>query len=171
MHRSIRLAVLAITMLASGGVAAAGEDVAVQAGAEPRPIALVIHGGAGTMSRAQLRAKDEAGIRAALEQALDAGEAVLRRGGSAVDAVAASVVVLEDSPYFNAGKGAVFNAEGINELDASIMDGDGQRAGAIAGVHRVKNPILLARAVMERSRHVMLVGDGAEAFAREVGGI
>lgn len=136
--------------------------------AEP-PVALVIHGGAGTMSREALTPEREAAIRADLNRALDAGHGVLAAGGSALEAVSAVIVILEDSPHFNAGKGAVFNAEGVNELDAAIMDGAGQRAGSVAGVHRVKNPIRLARAVMERSPHVMLVGDGAEAFARSVG--
>lgn len=128
--------------------------------------ALAIHGGAGTMSREDLTPEREAEIRAALNAALDAGEAVLKQGGSSLDAVSAAVVVLEDSPHFNAAKGAVFNAEGVNELDAAIMDGATRRAGAIAGVHVIKNPIRLARAVMEHSPHVMLIGDGAEAFAR-----
>ena len=137
--------------------------------AEPeRPIALVIHGGAGTMSREDLDAETEREIRAALDRALDAGHAVLREGGDALDAVTAAVVVLEDDPHFNAGKGAVFNAEGVNELDASIMDGATSRAGAVAGLHRVKNPVKLARAVMEKSKHVMLIGEGAEKFAESV---
>lgn len=131
--------------------------------------ALVIHGGAGTISRDALTPEREQAVRAALDRALDAGHAVLAAGGPALDAVAAAVVVLEDSPYFNAGKGAVFNAEGINELDSAIMDGSTQRAGAVAGVHRVRNPVTLARAVMEQSPHVMLVGDGAEAFASSIG--
>ncbi|EGD11002.1 asparaginase [Xanthomonas vesicatoria ATCC 35937] len=101
--------------------------------------------------------------------ALRAGHAVLNRGGSAVDAVAATITVLEDAPQFNAGRGAVFTHDGKNELDAAIMDGASGKAGAIAGVHTVKNPILLARMVMDRSKHVMLVGDGAEQFAREQG--
>lgn len=133
------------------------------------PIALVIHGGAGTMSRADLDADTERDIRAALDRALDAGHRVLRDGGEALDAVTAAIVVLEDDPHFNAGKGAVFNAEGVNELDASIMDGATLRAGAVAGLHRVKNPVRLARAVMERSKHVMLIGEGAEQFAKSVG--
>ena len=94
---------------------------------------------------------------------------MLRDGGSSLDAINAALVIMEDSPQFNAGRGAVFNAEGVNEMDASIMDGRDQRAGAVAGVHRVKNPIKLARAVMEKSRHVMLAGDGAEVFARQQG--
>ena len=133
------------------------------------PVRLVIHGGAGTMSRSDLTDEREAAIRADLERALKTGFAVLQDGGASLEAVTRAVVVLEDSPYFNAGKGAVFNADGINELDASIMDGATKRAGAVAGVHRVRNPVLLARAVMEQSKHVMLAGDGAEAFAKTVG--
>jgi L-asparaginase / beta-aspartyl-peptidase len=129
---------------------------------------LVVHGGAGVIKK-DLTPEKEKLVRADLEQALDAGYAVLTSGGSSLDAVSKTIVVLEDSPRFNAGKGAVFTHDGKNELDAAIMDGATLRAGAIAGVHRVRNPVLLARAVMEKSQHVMLVGDGAEAFAREVG--
>ncbi len=130
---------------------------------------LVIHGGAGAMPRAEMTAARERDVRAALEESLKAGQAILSAGGSALDAVSASVVVLEDSPYFNAGKGAVLTHEGRNELDASIMDGATLRAGAVAGVRRVRNPIVLARAVMEKSPHVMLTGKGAEEFARGIG--
>ncbi len=143
--------------------------LAMNAAAESPRTALVIHGGAGTMSRADLTPELEREIRAALDAALDAGSAVLKDGGSALDAVSAAVVLMEDSPHFNAGKGAVFNADGVNELDASIMDGATLKAGAVAGLHRVKNPIRLARAVMEQSKHVMLIGDGAETFAKTVG--
>lgn len=132
---------------------------------QQRPVALVIHGGAGVIERNALSADDEREIRAQLDRALDAGHAVLAQGGSALDAAIAAVVVLEDSPRFNAGKGAVFNAEGGHELDASLMQGHDRSAGAVAGVTTIRNPILLARAVMERSPHVMLAGDGAEAFA------
>jgi beta-aspartyl-peptidase (threonine type) len=131
----------------------------------PQPIALVIHGGAGVMERAELDPERERAIRADLDRALDAGYAVLARHGSAMDAVQAAILVLEESPHFNAGKGAVFDAEGHHQLDASMMEGHTRRAGAVAGVRTIRNPILLARAVMERSRHVMLAGDGAEAFA------
>ncbi len=131
----------------------------------PRPTALVIHGGAGVMDRAKLSAGDEAAIRAALDRALDAGNAVLMRHGSALDAVEAAILVLEESPHFNAGKGAVFDADGHHQLDASLMEGHTRRAGAVAGIKTVRNPIKLARAVMERSPHVLLAGDGAEAFA------
>lgn len=127
--------------------------------------ALVIHGGAGVTSRADVSADDEREIRAALDAALDAGQAVLDAGGAALDAVCASIVVLEDSPWFNAGRGSVFNAAGGHELDASIMEGHSKRAGAVAGVSTIRNPILLARAVMEHSDHVMLATEGAEAFA------
>ena len=131
--------------------------------------AFAIHGGAGAIPRAEMTPGKEAAIRADLERALRAGHAVLDGGGSSLDAATRAVVILEDSPHFNAGKGAVFNHDGANELDASVMDGATQRAGAVAGLHRVKNPILLARAVMERSVHVMMIGDGAEAFAKSVG--
>jgi L-asparaginase / beta-aspartyl-peptidase len=127
--------------------------------------ALVIHGGAGVIERSALSAADEREVRAALNRALDAGNAVLAKGGSALDAVTAAVVTMEESPQFNAGKGAVFNAEGKHELDASIMEGHTRRAGAVAGVTTVRNPIKLARAVMEHSPHVMLAGTGAEKFA------
>ncbi|MBO9716239.1 MAG: isoaspartyl peptidase/L-asparaginase [Pseudoxanthomonas sp.] len=129
---------------------------------------LVIHGGAG-VERAGLSASEEAEARKALEAALRAGHAQLKAGKPAVEAITAAITVLEDAPQFNAGRGAVFTHDGRNELDASIMDGASNRAGAIAGVHRVRNPILLARAVMEHSRHVMMAGDGAEAFAAEQG--
>lgn len=132
------------------------------------PPVLVIHGGAGVIKRDMTPAKEQA-VRAAMTQALQNGYARLKAGRSALDAVAAAITVLEDDPNFNAGKGAVFTHEGKNELDAAIMDGNTLRAGAVAGVQRVKNPILLARAVMEQSPHVMLSGAGAEAFAREHG--
>jgi L-asparaginase / beta-aspartyl-peptidase len=130
---------------------------------------LVIHGGAGTITRDKLTPEREAAIRAALAQALTAGHAVIARGGASVDAVQASIVILEDSPYFNAGKGAVFTHDGTNELDAAIMVGPTRRAGAVAGVRTAKNPIALARAVMDKTRHVLLVGAGADAFAKVAG--
>jgi beta-aspartyl-peptidase (threonine type) len=131
----------------------------------PPRTALVIHGGAGVIQRDALSAADERAIRADLGRALDAGNAVLAAGGSALDAATAAVTVLEDSPRFNAGKGAVFNAEGRHELDASVMEGHTRRAGAIAGVSTIRNPVALARRVMEQSPHVMLMGAGAEKFA------
>jgi L-asparaginase / beta-aspartyl-peptidase len=129
---------------------------------------LVIHGGAGVIAK-DVPAEKEKAIRAELQRALETGYAVLKSGGGSLDAVSKAIVIMEDSPYFNAGKGAVFNHDGKNELDASIMDGATLRAGSVANVHKVKNPILLARAVMERSPHVMLVGDGAEQFAQSIG--
>lgn len=127
--------------------------------------ALVIHGGAGVMHRSDVSPEDAKRMQADLDKALDAGYAILNKGGSALDAVTASIIVLEDSPWFNAGKGAVFNSDGGHELDASIMEGHTRRAGAVAGVTTIKNPIELARAVMEKSPHVMLAGEGAEKFA------
>ena len=133
---------------------------------DSKPV-LLIHGGAGVIR--QDTDEVETATRAALTQALLAGHATLQAGGSALDAVGAAVVVLEDAPHFNAGHGAVFTHDGENELDAAIMDGATLRAGAIAGVRRVRNPVLLARAVMEHSPHVMLCGAGAEAFAQAQG--
>jgi beta-aspartyl-peptidase (threonine type) len=130
---------------------------------------MVVHGGAGTIARDRMTPESEAGYRAALTEALRAGHRVLQDGGHALDAVSAAIVILEDSPLFNAGRGAVFAADGTNSLDASIMDGSTLRAGAVAGVTGVRNPIVLARLVMERSPHVMLSGRGAEQFAREQG--
>ena len=131
------------------------------------PPVLVIHGGAGVV-RHDTPANERA-IRVALTQALENGYARLKAGDSALDAVTAAITALEDDPHFNAGRGAVFTHDGRNELDAAIMDGDTLRAGAVAGVEHVKNPILLARAVMELSPHVMLSGAGAEEFAKEHG--
>jgi beta-aspartyl-peptidase (threonine type) len=130
---------------------------------------LVIHGGAGRLSPESLTPERQKAARAVLTQALRAGHAVLARGGSSTEAVLAAVVVLEDSPLFNAGRGAVFTHDGRHELDAALMEGPGRRAGAVAGLQHVKNPILLAHAVMEESPHVMMVGEGAEDFARAQG--
>jgi beta-aspartyl-peptidase (threonine type) len=130
-----------------------------------RPLALAIHGGAGVIDIATLGDATAQRIHADLDHALDAGHSVLAVGGSALDAVEAAVCVLEDSPYFNAGRGAVFTADGRHELDASIMDGQHRRAGAIAGVSSVRNPVRLARRVLEDSPHVFLIGPGAEQFA------
>lgn len=130
-----------------------------------QPFVLAIHGGAGVIERAQLSEADERAIRADLHTAVQSGQAILAQGGSALDAVEAAVVALEESPRFNAGKGSVYNAQGRHELDASIMDGSCGRAGAVAGVETVRNPIRLARAVMEHSGHVLLISRGAEEFA------
>ncbi len=136
-----------------------------------RPFGLVLHGGAGVIVRDKFPPELEAQYRAALRLALAAGYAVLAGGGSALDAVVAAIKPLEDSPLFNAGRGAVLNSDGRCELDASIMDGRNLAAGAVAGVSRIKNPITLARAVMEQSPHVMFTGEGAERFAAQLGGI
>lgn len=130
---------------------------------------LVIHGGAGAMSRVALSPEKEREFHEALQRILRSGQAILAGGGSALDAVTAAVVGLEDCPLFNAGRGAVFTSAGTHELDASIMDGSNLRTGAIANVHHIRNPVLAARKVMENSRHVFFVGEGAEAFAREQG--
>ena len=138
--------------------------------AEESPMfAIAIHGGAGVISRATMTPEAEKSYREDLGKALDAGYAILESGGSSMDATVAAVKILEDSPLFNAGRGAVFSAEGINELDASVMDGQTLRAGAVAGLRHVRNPIELARLVMERSPHVFLTGKGAEDFALESG--
>lgn len=141
----------------------------VNQAATPAAWALVLHGGAGIMTRETLATGEDAAFRAALHAALDAGAAVLASGGSAVEAVEATVRVLEDDPLFNAGRGAVFTAEGRNELDAAIMDGRDRSAGAVAGVTRTRNPVSLARRVMEHSPHVLLARDGADVFAVEQG--
>jgi beta-aspartyl-peptidase (threonine type) len=155
MHRKFAAVVLAVFGVAAMSQAA---DRAV----------LVIHGGAGVIKRDMDPATQKA-IRAALTKALEQGYAQIKAGKPALDAVTAAITVLEDDPHFNAGKGAVFNHDGKNELDAAIMDGATLRAGGVANVHHVKNPILLARAVMEHSPHVLMFGDGAEEFAKTQG--
>lgn len=127
---------------------------------------IVVHGGAGVIERANLTPELEAQYRAAMQRALTTGGGILERGGTSLDAVEAVISEMEDDPLFNAGRGAVFSAEGRNELDASIMDGRTRAAGSVAGVTRTRHPIQLARRVMERSPHVMMIGEGAETFAR-----
>lgn len=134
----------------------------------PRPV-LVVHGGAGTIARDSLTPELEKQYREKLEEALRKGNDVLQKGGTAVDAVEATIRILEDSPLFNAGKGAVFTHDGKNELDAAIMDGSTRKAGAVGSVTIIRNPISAARAVMEKSPHVMLIGRGAELFATKMG--
>ena len=143
--------------------------VAPAVAVEPRPLAIAIHGGAGVIDPAKMTPQRAASYRVGLAAALDAGYAILERGGSSLDAVTASVRTMEDDPQFNAGRGAVLNHEGDAELDAAIMDGHGPRAGAVAGVRHVRNPVELARLVMENSPHVLLVAEGAEEFALEQG--
>ena len=130
---------------------------------------LVVHGGAGVIERDRITPSEEQAIRGALGRALDAGAAILERGGAALDAVEAAVQVLEDDPHFNAGRGSVFTYEGRIEMDAAIMDGSDRNAGAVTGVTATKNPIRLARAVMERSPHVFLSREGADLFSKEQG--
>jgi len=153
-------------------IAAAMAVTALAVAAQQQPVhhwAIVLHGGAGVIERATMDPKTEADYRASLTEAIEAGAKLLDRGGSSLDAVEASIRILEDNPLFNAGRGAVFTAAGKNELDAAIMDGATLNAGAVAGVTRTRHPISLARAVMEKSPHVMLIGAGADAFAGEVG--
>ncbi|AMP97646.1 Asparaginase family protein [Pedobacter cryoconitis] len=130
---------------------------------------MVIHGGAGTITRKNMSPEKEAAYVAALTKALQTGYEVLKSGKTSLDAVEATIHVMEDSPLFNAGKGAVFTHDGKNEMDAAIMDGKTMMAGAVAGVTTIKNPISAARAVMEKSEHVMMVGPGAESFAKQAG--
>lgn len=157
------LSITAVLLLTSiGGVTSVAAET-------KRPLAIAIHGGAGVIAREQLGPDDGASYRAGLAEALDAGYAVLERGGSSLDAVTTAVRILEDNPLFNAGRGAVLTHEGQAELDASIMTGHDLKAGAVAGVKRIRHPIDLARKVMEDSPHVMLYGAGAEEFASSRG--
>lgn len=129
--------------------------------------ALVIHGGAGTIAKELMTPEKEKAYHDTLEEALRVGYAILKKGGSSIDAVEATIKVMEDSPLFNAGKGAVFTNAETNEMDASIMDGSSLNAGAVAGVKKIKNPISAARLVLEKSPHVLLAGEGADVFAKE----
>jgi beta-aspartyl-peptidase (threonine type) len=158
---TLKLAGLAI--LASLAVAA---PVAAQDA--PR-WAFAIHGGAGVIERANLSPEQDAAYRASLSRALEAGAAILRDGGSSLDAIQAAIQIMEDDPLFNAGRGAVFTAEGRNELDAAVMNGRDLSAGAVAGLTTTRHPIAAARAVMEQSPHVMLIGQGADTFAAAQG--
>jgi beta-aspartyl-peptidase (threonine type) len=169
---SARAAVLAGAALVSlsSMTACAGAQANPSAGTRPaaagqQRFTLVVHGGAGTIQRQDMTPAQDSAYRATMTEAIRKGYDVLNGGGQALDAVVAVVQVLEDSPLFNAGRGAVFTHEGTNELDAAIMDGTRLRAGAVAGVKHVKSPIALARLVMEESPHVMLIGQGAEEFA------
>jgi beta-aspartyl-peptidase (threonine type) len=151
------------------GAGLLAEPAAIHAQNPPAPFGLVIHGGAGTLLPAEMQPGQEREYRAALRQALDAGYAILEKGGTSLDAVVAVITLLEDSPLFNAGKGAVLTSDGVAEMDASIMNGRDLAAGGVASVRRIKNPIQAARAVMEKSPHVLFAGDGAERFARAQG--
>jgi beta-aspartyl-peptidase (threonine type) len=135
--------------------------------ASPTPWKLLVHGGAGVIERHLLGEEQEQAIRAALDNALEIGSAILTGGGDALDAVEAAARALEDHPHFNAGRGSVFTYQGTIEMDAAIMDGRNRDAGAVAGATATRNPISLARAVMEKSPHVFLSREGADQFSRE----
>jgi len=169
MRYKIAAVLLLLSLLSTAAVAQRSsfpETKQLQSPQNPR-LGFIIHGGAGVIAKGSMTPEKEKQFRAKLEEAVLAGYRVLQAGRSSLDAVETAIKILEDSPLFNAGKGAVFNHDGKNELDASIMDGKTLGAGAVAGLHHVKNPITLARAVMEKSPHVMMVGDGAEQFAKE----
>lgn len=151
------------------GDKATSTSVTTETSFAPPPYAIVIHGGAGTILKEHMSAEKDSLYRAALNRALDIGETILKDGGTALDAVESTIRWMEDNPLFNAGKGAVFTHNGTNELDASIMDGATHNAGAVGGINTVKHPISAARAVMEKSEHVMMVGKGAETFAHSIG--
>jgi beta-aspartyl-peptidase (threonine type) len=133
-----------------------------------RKFALAIHGGAGTILRSSMTAEKELSYKKALQDAITSGESILAKGGRSIDAVEAAIRTLEDNPLFNAGRGAVFTNEGKHEMDASLMNGKDLSAGAVAGVQNIKNPISLARGVMERSEHVFMAGLGAQEFAKKI---
>ena len=154
--------IVCVLAIALSGMAASGQQPA-------HHWAIEVHGGAGVIERKNLGPEGDRHYREGMDRAIKAGAAVLDKGGSAVDAVEAALNVLENDPLFNAGKGAVFTREGKNEMDASIMDGSNLKAGAVAGVTRTKNPISAARAVMDKSPHVMIAGPGADMFAAGVG--
>jgi L-asparaginase / beta-aspartyl-peptidase len=164
-HASV---VLVCTFFFSVALAQSAPAPASQPASVQHKWALVLHGGAGVIARSSMSPEAEANYRAGIKEALTAAADVLDKGGSALDAVEAAIKLLEDNPLFNAGRGAVFAADGTNQLDAAIMDGETMRAGAVADVQRTRHPISLARAVMEQSPHVMLVGSGADDFAAHV---
>lgn len=161
----MRTATLTLVLLSFATAISVFPAVPASAAVSQHPIAIVIHGGAGTILRKDMTPQMEKEYRATLKQALEAGHAVLEKGGHSLDAVEAAIEVMEDSPLFNAGKGAVFTHNGRNEMDAAIMDGATLNAGAVADVQHIKNPIELARLVMDKTPHVLLIGKGAEDFA------
>ncbi len=173
MRKTSWILVAASAMILSGSLTclaqSAGSRAALVTQAPPGKWAIVLHGGAGVIQRSSMTPERDKEYRAGLEEAVRAAAAVLDANGPAVDAAEAALNKLEDNPHFNAGKGAVFTADGKNELDAAIMDGKTMEAGAVADVTRTKNPISLAKAVMQKSPHVMLVGPGADQFAASVG--
>ncbi|MDP5211462.1 isoaspartyl peptidase/L-asparaginase [Pseudoalteromonas tunicata] len=155
-------------LLSVGALSFALFSQALQAQAEA-PFAIAIHGGAGTIAKSRFTPEQEQAYRVTLRQAVEAGHAVLAKGGQSLDAITTAINVLENAPFFNAGKGAVYTYDGQHELDASIMEGKSRQAGAVAGVKHIENPINLARLVMEKSVHVMLAAEGAEQFAQTQG--
>lgn len=165
--RKLSLASLALACVFACSCAALAQSAPAPASV-PHKWALVLHGGAGVIERSSMTPEAEANYRAGIKEALDAAAGVLDKGGSSLDAVEAAIKLLEDNPLFNAGRGAVFAADGTNQLDAAIMDGETMRAGSVADVQRTRHPISLARAVMEQSPHVMLIGSGADDFAAHV---
>ena len=167
--RKLSLAFLALACaFSSAALAQSAPTSASQPASAPHKWALVLHGGAGVIERSSMSPEAEANYRAGIKDALTAAADVLDKGGSSLDAVETAIKLLEDNPLFNAGRGAVFAADGTNQLDAAIMDGETMRAGAVADVQRTRHPISLARAVMEQSPHVMLIGSGADEFAAHV---
>lgn len=160
---------LTTTLLMTTGIHSAGTLPVNDTATAKSKYVMVIHGGAGTILKSQMTPEKEQAYKTALELALRSGYTILQKGGSSLDAVEAAVRVMEDSPLFNAGKGAVFTNEGKNEMDAAIMNGKTLAAGSVASVTVIRNPITAARAVMEKSQHVMLTGPGAEKFAKEAG--
>jgi len=159
MRFGLMAAVIALTMVGAGNAQVVGQH----------KWAVVVHGGAGVIERSSMTPEAEAKYRAGIKEAMDAAAAVLDKGGSSLDAIEAAIKLLEDNPMFNAGRGAVFAADGTNQLDSAIMDGKTMMAGAVADVQHTRHPISLARAVMEKSPHVFLIGAGADAFAAHVG--
>jgi beta-aspartyl-peptidase (threonine type) len=163
------IVVFSTLIFACGNVKKTSDNQAVSTISPRQEWAIVIHGGAGVITREKMTPGMDKEYRAALAEAMNTGKKILAEGGSALDAVEKSIRVMEDNPLFNAGKGAVFTHEGRNELDAAIMDGSNLAAGSVAGVTDIKNPITAARRVMTNSPHVMLAGAGASQFAKEQG--
>ena len=166
---SLNYGVVALIAMSAASVGAQVVAKPLVTTVKPHQWAIVLHGGAGVIERSTMKPETERAYRKGLEAAVHAAAAVLDRGGAAMDAVTAAITVLEEDPLFNCAHGAVFTADGKNELDAAVMDGATLKAGAVAGVTTTRHPILLARAVMEQSSHVMLISGGADEFARTVG--
>lgn len=172
MHACLRVGLMGVGLMAAliGMTGSAPMETGkVEAAPANRKWALVLHGGAGVIERKSMTPETDTAYRAALKRSIQAAADILDKGGSSMDAVEAAIKLMEDDPLFNAGKGAVFTADGKNELDSAVMDGATMKAGAVAGVTRTRHPISLARAVMEKSPHVMLIGAGADQFAGSVG--